>query len=140
MCSRSISAPAEAGTQMSPKAVAAGNGPAPTGTTSMTWFVAGSIRETVFERLFGTKTVPSAAIAALSGAFPTRIVATTLSRRGSTRETVFDLPFETQTALLEPRPIAESSRQGLLGYAVAGEATIPAAIRELAAAVAVASA
>ena len=76
----------------------------------MTWFVAGSIRETVFEPLFGTKTVPSSAIAALSGAFPTRIVATTLRRRGSTRETVFDLPFDTQTALLETATDAVPSR------------------------------
>jgi hypothetical protein len=101
MCSRSISVPAELGTQMSPNAAAAGNGPRPTGTTSMMWFVAGSIRETVFEPLFGTKTVPSSAMAALSGALPTRIVATTRSRRGLIRETVFDLAFDTQTALFE---------------------------------------
>jgi hypothetical protein len=61
----------------------------------------GSIRETVFEPLFGTKTVPSSAMAALSGALPTRIVATTRSRRGLIRETVFDLAFDTQTALFE---------------------------------------
>ena len=49
----------------------------PTETVFTTVFVAGSIRETVFDIRFGTKTVPSSAIAAFSGWSPTRIEATT---------------------------------------------------------------
>jgi hypothetical protein len=86
---------------MSPKAAAAGKGLVPTGIVFTTVFVAGSIRETVFEARFGTKTVPSSAIAAFSGWPPTRIVATTLRRFGSIRETVFESRFETQIAVLE---------------------------------------
>ena len=95
---------------MSPNALAAGNGPRPTGIVSMTVFVAGSIRETVSASTFGTKTVPSGATAAFSGPWPTLIVATTLRVFGSIRETVFEPLFETQTALASPRP-SEASGQ-----------------------------
>src|SRR5215210_8731560 len=86
---------------MSPNAEAAGNGFVPTGIVSTTVFVAGSIRETVLEPRFGTKTVPSSAIAAFSGCLPTRIVVTTLRVFGLMRETVFERWFETQIAELE---------------------------------------
>jgi hypothetical protein len=81
--------------------VAAGNGLVPTDSVLTTLFVAGSIRESVFEPRFGTKTVPSSAIAAFSGFLPTLIVATTFSVRGLIRETVFERWFETQIAVSE---------------------------------------
>jgi hypothetical protein len=97
---------------MSPNADAAGNGVAPTGTTSITRFVAGSIRESVFEPVFGTYTVPSSAIAGFSGRLPTRIVATTLSVLGLSLETVFERRFETQIAVREAGERARPSPDG----------------------------
>jgi hypothetical protein len=103
-----MSVPPALGTQMSPKAAAAGNGRAPTAIVFATVFVAGSIRETVFDPRFGTKTVPSSAIAAFSGWSPTLIVATTFRRFGSIRETVSERRFETQTAVLEAATLRRS--------------------------------
>src|SRR5829696_738415 len=96
-----MSVPPALGTQMSPNAEAAGNGLVPTAIVLTTVFVAGSIRETVLEPRFGTKTVPSSAIAAFSGCLPTRIVATTFRVFGLMRDTVFERWLETQIAELE---------------------------------------
>jgi hypothetical protein len=49
MCTRTTSVPPALGTQMSPNAFAAGNGLVPTDSVLTTLFVAGSIRESVFE-------------------------------------------------------------------------------------------
>jgi hypothetical protein len=113
--------PRELGTQMSPNADAAGNGPGPTDVSLSTRFVAGSILETVFEPLFGTYTVPSSAIAGFAGARPTGIVATTFSVRVLTRETVFAFWLFTHTAVGEtaspegPLPTTIERRRFRLG-------------------------
>ena len=60
------------GTQMSPNASAAGNGPWPTAILPPTVFVAGSIQATLFSPLSGTKTTPFGAIAGLAGWSPDR--------------------------------------------------------------------
>src|SRR6266480_44284 len=91
----------EAGTQMSPKALAAGNGVFPTAIVFITRFVAGSMRETVFEPTLGTKTVPSAATAGFSGWESTWIFASTFRVRGSSRQTESDRRFETQIAVFD---------------------------------------
>src|SRR3954449_872395 len=92
-CRRENDVPPELGAQISPNALAAGNGLLPTEIVWITVFVAGSILETVSSKTVGTKTVPSGATAAFSGPWPTWIVATTFRVFGSIRETVFERAF-----------------------------------------------
>src|SRR5260221_1810442 len=75
-------APAPAATAMSLEQQGAG----PIGTVATTWFVAGSILETLGPPLFTTQTAPGV-VAIPSGLGPTGIVAASESSRGSTPST-----------------------------------------------------
>src|SRR6476659_4381710 len=81
---------------MSPNALAAGNGPSPTGIVWMTVFVAGSILETVFEPLFETHTALFVT-ATERGFCPTRTLVTRFVR-ASIRNTRRPKSEPTQTA------------------------------------------
>ena len=84
-------------TQMRPSATATERGAPPTWIVFATWFVRGSIRETVPERLFATHTAP-APTARPDGSRPTAITASTARVEGLIRDTVPSWLLATQIA------------------------------------------
>ena len=93
----------------------------PTETVATTWFVAGSMRETLGPSLevpwLATQTAPGD-VAIPSGSLPTGIVAVTLLVIGSTRTTTLSGRMDTQTAPLPAATCPQVSGSG--GHGLAG--------------------
>src|SRR5919198_4520223 len=100
---------------MSPKPRRATKGSGPTFTVSTTRFVAGSMRETLFEPWFGIQTRPSGPTTPSTGNFPTGTSAVTRFVAGSTRTTVSVGPDAAQTAVfVASSHVGESRPTGIV--------------------------